>query len=172
MVLRRKAIGAEALAAQREAVLSGKYPDLEPKLRELKTLHMQIGQKTLDGPSHGESLVAHQQYLEELNTQKEQVEEYLAHSIPEIRLEQKLQTANRQAIANVLSKEDALVEFMQFNVFDFLAIPSHGESRWKRAHYIAFILRGGEPDNVQMIDLGEAEPIDMMISAVQAVHYR
>ncbi len=29
LVLRRKAIGAEALAAQRDAVLSGRYPALE-----------------------------------------------------------------------------------------------------------------------------------------------
>ena len=34
LVLLRKGIGAEALVAQREASLSGKYPDLEPKLRE------------------------------------------------------------------------------------------------------------------------------------------
>ena len=35
LVLRRKAIAAEALATQRDAVLGGKYPALEPKLREL-----------------------------------------------------------------------------------------------------------------------------------------
>ena len=55
LVLLRKAIGAEALAAQREAVLSGKYPKLESKLRELKMLHMQIGQQTLAGRTHGEA---------------------------------------------------------------------------------------------------------------------
>ena len=92
---------------------------------------MQIGKKTLDGPRIGESLMAHQQYLEELNTQKEEVEAYLAHNIPEIRLEQKLRNVNRQAITNVLSNS-ALVEFIRFNVFDFLAIPIRGESRGNR----------------------------------------
>ena len=46
LVLRRKAIGAEALAEQRDAVLGGKYPGLSPNLKELNLLRMQIGQKT------------------------------------------------------------------------------------------------------------------------------
>jgi hypothetical protein len=46
-----------------------------------------------------------------------------------------------------------------------LSLPTRGESMWKPARYMAFIMPGGEPDNVQMIDLGEAEPIDMMITA-------
>src|SRR5262249_38902193 len=33
LVLRRKAIGAESLAAQRDAVLGGRYPHLQPQLR-------------------------------------------------------------------------------------------------------------------------------------------
>jgi CHAT domain-containing protein len=133
---------------------------------ELNTLRMKIGQKTLAGPSHGESLLTHQQSLKELNIQREQIEEYLAHNIPEIKLEQKLKAANRQEISNALSKEDALVEFIRFNVFDFLAIPARGESMLRAAHYIAFVMLSGEPENnVQMIDLGEAEPIDMMIAA-------
>ena len=34
LVLRRKAIGAEALAAQRDAVLRGRYPELRAKLQD------------------------------------------------------------------------------------------------------------------------------------------
>ena len=50
LVLRRKAIAAEALATQRDALLGGKYPALEPQLRELAALRMQIARKTLAGP--------------------------------------------------------------------------------------------------------------------------
>jgi CHAT domain-containing protein len=168
LVLLRKAIGAEALAAQRDAVLSGKYPELEPKLTKLKKLRMQISRKTLDGPNDRESLAAHQQYLEKLNTQKERIEKYLAHSVQEIRLEQKLRTANRHAISNRLFRDDVLIEFIRFNIVDFLAVPVHGQRMVKPAHYIAFILLGNEPDNVQMIDLGEAKPVDKMINSLRA----
>jgi hypothetical protein len=50
LVLRRKAIGAEALAAQRDAVLGGQYPALVPRLKDLSLLRRQIAQKTLAGP--------------------------------------------------------------------------------------------------------------------------
>jgi tetratricopeptide (TPR) repeat protein len=49
LVLRRKA-AAEAAAEQRDAVLEGRYPGLERKLRELAALRMQIVRKTLAGP--------------------------------------------------------------------------------------------------------------------------
>jgi hypothetical protein len=41
-VLRRKAIGAEALAAQRDAVLGGRHPHLAPRLEALTALRRQI----------------------------------------------------------------------------------------------------------------------------------
>ena len=42
LVLRRKAIAAEAVATQRDALLGGKYPALEPRLRDLAALRMQM----------------------------------------------------------------------------------------------------------------------------------
>src|SRR5262249_22047000 len=42
LVLRRKALAAEALAVQRDAVLGGNYPALEPTLRQLSALRMQV----------------------------------------------------------------------------------------------------------------------------------
>jgi CHAT domain-containing protein len=86
LVLRRKAIAAEATGAQRDAVLGGKHAALEPKLRELAAL----------------------------------------------------------------------------------AVPARGESDWKPEHYVAFVLAGGAPDEVHMIDLGEAEPIDRLIADFRA----
>jgi CHAT domain-containing protein/tetratricopeptide (TPR) repeat protein len=163
LVLRRKAIGAEVLAAQRDAVLGGEYPALEPKLWELTTLRMQIAQKTLAGPGP-EGLSTHRQLLDEWNAQKEKLEAELARQIPEMNLEQKLREVDRQAVALALPEGSVLIEFVRFNVFDFKAVPARGESRWKPARYLAFVLPAGEPDNLQMIDLGEAEPIDRMIA--------
>ena len=50
LVLRRKALRAEGQAAQRNALLGGRYPDLQPRLRELQALRAKIVQKTLAGP--------------------------------------------------------------------------------------------------------------------------
>ena len=83
-------------------------------------------------------------------------------------LEQKLRAADRRAVALNLPEGVALVEFVRFSVFDFQAVPARGEPQWKPARYVAFVLPGGEPDDVQMIDLGEAEPIDRLIADFRA----
>lgn len=164
LVLRRKGIGAEALSAQREALLSGRYPHLEPKLKELTTLRGQIARKTLVGPG-SEGPATHQRLLADWNASNERLEANLASQMPEMDLEQKLREADRRAVAEALPEGAVLVEFVRFDAFDFMAVPARGEPQWKPARYVAFVLPAGEPDNVRMIDLGEAEPIDQRIAS-------
>jgi len=167
LVLRRKAVAAEAVAAQRDAVLGGKYAALEPKLHELTSLRMQIARKTLAGPGP-EGLDSHMRELADWEAQREGLEAELARQIPEMNLEKKLRDADRRAVALNLREGVALVEFVRFPVFDFKAVPARGEPRWKAARYVAFVLAGSEPDEVKMIDLGEAESIDRLIAGFRA----
>jgi tetratricopeptide (TPR) repeat protein/CHAT domain-containing protein len=163
LVLRRKAIGAEVLAAQRDAILGGRYPHLASQLQELTVLRMQIAQRTLAGPDSID-IETHQQLLAKWNAQKERLEADLARQIPEMTLMHQFQTADRRAVASALPTGAALVEFVRFDVFDFQAIPAQGGARWKPAHYVAFVLAADEPEGVRMIDLGEADPIDERIA--------
>jgi CHAT domain-containing protein/tetratricopeptide (TPR) repeat protein len=163
MVLKRKAIVAEALAAQRDSILGGRYPDLAPALRNLRTLNTQIAQKIMSGPGP-EGPEAHRQLIEKWSAEKESVEVFLAGRIPEIDLERKITEANRAKVAGALPEGTVLVEFVRFNPFDFKAIPAQGQPIWKPARYLAFVLLPGQPDNIQMIDLGEADLIEEMIS--------
>jgi CHAT domain-containing protein len=163
LVLRRKAVAAEAVAAQRDALLGGRYPALEPRLRDLADLRTQLARKTLAGPGP-EGLESHLRALADWEAQKERLEADLARQVPEMNLEQKLRAADRRAVALNLPEGVALVDFVRFPVFDFQAVPARGEPRWKPARYVAFILVSGAPDNVQMIDLGDSDPIDLMIA--------
>jgi hypothetical protein len=79
-------------------------------------------------------------------------------------LEQALRAADRRAVALGLPEGVALVEFVRSLLADFQAVPARGEPLWNPAHYVAFVLPAGEPDNIQMIDLGAAEPIDHLIA--------
>jgi len=162
LILRRKALAAEALAVQRDALLGGRYPELEPKLRELILLRRQTARRTLAGPG-SERPDVHQKLLEDWNAQKERLETELAR-IPEMNLEQRLRAVDRQAVAEALPKGSALVEWVRFQEFDFQARRAHQEALWKPARYLALVLLAGKPDNVQLIDLGEAEPIDQLIA--------
>ena len=165
LLLRRKGIGAEALAVQRDAVLGGRYPELEPKLRELSDLRMQIARKTLAGP---QGLMAlHQQLLHEWTVRKERLETELALEIPEMHLRPTFEAASLRDVALALPETAVLVELWGYDVCNFHRA-SRGERQWQPARYLAFVLTTGQRANVQMIDLGEAEPIDQMIAEFRA----
>jgi tetratricopeptide (TPR) repeat protein len=163
LVLRRKAIAAEAMAAQRDAVLGGRHPALVPKLRELTALRMQIARKTLAGPGR-DGIESHRRELAGWIARKERLEAELAGQIPEMNLQQKLRAADRRAVALSLPESAALVDFVRFRGLSFQAVAARGEPRARPARYLAFLLRAGAPDDVRMIDLGEAEPIDRLIA--------
>jgi CHAT domain-containing protein/tetratricopeptide (TPR) repeat protein len=174
LVLRRKAVLAEAQAAQRDAVLRGKYPHLQSRLQQWSALRLQVARKRLAGPGP-EGRPAHEQQLALWEQQREHLEADLAREAPEMNLEQQLRAADRRAVALALPAGVALVEFVRFNVFDFRATAERlGDTQWRRpqrwqpARYLAFVLRGREPDDVAMIDLSAAEPIDRLIADFRA----
>src|SRR5262249_49422106 len=119
LVLRRKALGAEALAAQRAAILSGRYPHLSESFDQLTQLRHRIAQKLLAGPSPGETLAAHEQTLLEWEQEQQEHETALARQIPEMNLEQQRQKADRRAVALALPEGVILIEFVRFEVHDF-----------------------------------------------------
>lgn len=164
-VFRRKGLGAEALAVQRDAVLGGRYPHLRDRMRELSALRAQISRAVFAGPKTDAGVRLR---LTEWTIQKERLESELAREVPEMNLAQNLRSAGHRAIAVGLDAGVALVEFVRFHEFDFHATPARGERQWKSARYLAFVLLGGDPDTVAMIDLGEANPIDRLIDAFRA----
>jgi tetratricopeptide (TPR) repeat protein len=162
LVLRRKALGAEAAAIQRTAILSGRYPHLADQLNDLRQLDNQIASLAWNVPPP-EQLTAYQTQLATLYQQRDELDRALSRDIPEMNLQKQLDTANRDAIAKALPDGATLVEFVRFDVFNFKAIRANGDSQWLSARYLAFILPAKEPEQVQMIDLGEAEAIDNLI---------
>lgn len=163
LVLRRKAIEAEMLATQRDVVLSGRHPDVATALKELKTLRTRIAQKTLAGPG-SEGLQAHRQLLAEWGEQKDELEAAIARRLPEMNLEQKLRGIDWQVAVMALPVGATLIEYVRFNAFKFEVAPASGKPYREPARYLAFILPAREPTKVEMVDLGEAELIDSMIT--------
>lgn len=163
MVLRRKAIGAESLTVQRNAIMGGHYPSLKPKLQKLMTLRCQIAQKTLAGPS-AEGPVPHHKLLLKWTTWKELLEKELASKIPEMNIEQNLHTVDRKTLAQALPTESVLIEFIRFLEYDFKPKLELSKKEWSTAHFLAFVLPAGKPDEVKIVNLGEAKPIERLIA--------
>ena len=167
LVLRHKALRAEAQAVKRDAVLGGRYPHLAPGFQELKALRIRIARKTLAGPGTDRAQEHHRQ-LAAWSARQDELERELARQIPEMNLEQALRAADRRAVALALSEGVTLVEFVPFPVENFKAVFARGELPWKPDRYVAFVLPAGAPDEIRMLDLGEAEPIDRMIADFRA----
>ena len=166
LALRRKAIGVEALAAQNKVMTENRYPHLKRKFQEQAHLRSKIAQKNLS--SSRSDIVSHIQLLRKWESQLETLETELSAQIPEMRLTQKLHKVNRQAIAAALPDGSALVEYVSLYERDVKAVLKYGIPRWQSNRYIAFILIAKEPDEVHMIDLGLAEPIDQMLNEFKA----
>lgn len=162
LVLRRKGISAEALAIQRDVIMEGRYPRMAGKMRELTNLRRMIASASL-ALATGLNEVS-QPTIENWELQKEKLETELARNIPEMTVEQSLRLVDRQMLANSLTMGAVLIEFVRIPLFDFASVPALLTSRWKPARYIAFVLVAGKPETVELVDLGEAEGIDRMIS--------
>jgi CHAT domain-containing protein len=83
-------------------------------------------------------------------------------------LAQKLRTVDHYQVAQALPEGSVLVEFLRLDLLDFQAVRARGDALWKPAHYLAFILAAGEPEKMQMVDLGEANGIDAMIASFKS----
>lgn len=166
LVLRRKAIGAEALAAQNTAMMENRFPHLKMKLQEQITLRSKIAQKTLAGSDS--DIISHLQLLKEWKSQLEKLETELSSQIPEMSLAQKFLRVDRQAIAAALPEGSALVEYLSLYSRDFKAVLKYGIPQWQPTHYVAFVMLAKQPDKVHMIDLGLAGSIDQMIAEFRA----
>jgi CHAT domain-containing protein len=132
-------------------------------LRQLSQLRGKIRNKAWTGPGQ-EGTVRHERLLSEWNELKEKMEAALTRPITPQDLELQLRTADCRTVAFELPENAAFVEFIRFSRLDFKAVAAQRQSRWKSFHYAAFVLCARQPDSVHLIDLGEAEPIERLIS--------
>ena len=168
-VLRRKALTTAALAAQSAAIHSGRYSEAVQSLfQQWKDAHEEIREQLFQVlPSlPNESSQQYQQRLKErrdevnrLQQHAETLEKQLAQEIPELQLNQ--ENINRQVIAHQLPEGSALVEFVRFKRYDFDA--PKGE-KWQEDRYLAFVVMAHQPERVKLVDLGDAEPLDTLIT--------
>jgi len=155
VILRRKMLGLEALATQRDLVLGGKYPELLPKLQRLNKLRSEMVRRSFEG--------THDETLRQLKVEKEELEIELCKAIPELDLEKKLRVVDHAAVALALPKGSVLVEFIRFQCVSFSTPSDRGPdgTTWR---YAAFVIPSEESDSVALVDLGDAERIDRLIA--------
>jgi CHAT domain-containing protein/tetratricopeptide (TPR) repeat protein len=167
-VLKRKALGAEALAGQRDGILGGRHPSLKGCLEELTSLRREIAKAALTGPASGDH-ASHAKHLAQLESRREGMEAELSGSLPEIELARRLEDANPEGVAQKLPANTVLVEFLRLRVRAFESVVTRRERTWNPDRYIAFVLAAWKPDVVRLIDLGDADAIDNLVIAYRTL---
>jgi tetratricopeptide (TPR) repeat protein len=145
-----KALSATALATRNALIHSDRYPQLHPKLKQLQQSIDLSNNLDYSDPARAAVL-----------SQIREIEIEIAKAAPDIMLPE-VQTVDRQAIALKLPTDSTLVEFVRFNLYDF-DNKSSGEAK-----YFAFTLPKDQPDEIQMVDLGNAEEIDDLVEICRA----
>jgi CHAT domain-containing protein/tetratricopeptide (TPR) repeat protein len=163
LVLRRKMVWVEVLAASRKALLEDQYPAERARIEELYFLRRQAAAKRWTGPGD-EALKTHERLLAEWEGRADRLEAELAERVPELAVRRRLWTADRRAVAGALPAGSALVEFVRSPVWDFRTLFTQAEPAAPPARYLAFVLPAGQPEAVRLLDLGPAEAIDRLVA--------
>lgn len=152
-LLNSKGIAQDTLAQGNLVARDNRDSVVGKSVQELTDVRRDLARLTMTPPRPGQEQAQRQARDElarreqDLARQLQQAGASVARSDPWVEL-----TVLRQA----LKPGEVFVDIARFSVADFQARGS--QKRWQPARYVAWVTRNGGP--VQMVDLGEAEPID------------
>jgi CHAT domain-containing protein len=156
-VLRRKAIILDSLIEFRQAE---RLLESNVKFAEVRTQYRHISQQLSNLPLNRPGTMtdaAFQQQMTKLQQEREDLQSELKRALSAQRSNQPADDVDVARLKPKLAPGTSLVEFVRANPFDLKG--KGRQSRWKPAHYFAFVLTSYNTPP-QMIDLGEAKAID------------
>lgn len=151
IILFRKGLGAEILMAQKDTILSGKYPKLKEKFEKLNNLRLKIARKTLNISENIEDIARVEREIQGLKNKRDRIENEIAGNIPEMEVSKKLENANKNDIKTLIGEDSALIEILKIE----------GDEEEER--YIAFTLV--KEEEISLVDLGCGKEIDGLINS-------
>jgi CHAT domain-containing protein len=165
VVLRRKAIVAEASVMQKLEFSWRRDSILKSKMDELNRVRGKIAQETVAGPED-EDVCAHRITLDSWQRERDELEVELAAQVPRVKLEWQLRATTAASVASTLPDGSALVEFIRYEHVSFSAdsLPRKSDGQVGAEQYLAFVLFAGDSHRIETIALGEAARIDSLIT--------
>ncbi|MCI0692958.1 CHAT domain-containing protein [candidate division KSB1 bacterium] len=162
LTLQRKAINLDVSSQQRQVYFTSSDSLSRHLFERFRSLSQQIAHLTFRGP-RDTAFTVYSQQLNNLYTEREQVEDSLAQRSGAFMQEQQVRKADALKVAAALPKGSILIEFIRYRKIDFKA--KELNQLWGTARYAAFFLPAQRPNHLQIIDLGPAQPIDSLIDA-------
>lgn len=163
IVLHRKGLDAEIFSAQRDAVMSGRYPHLREKFSALEGLRTKIASHRMTGlrvaPSLGEKNRV-KTWVKECG----ELEEELAQEVSELRLSRLLRGLRSDTLGSYLPAGSVLVEWLRFRS-KRPGPENKDHSSEPEDKYLAFIIRQSASHSLSCLVLEKsATDIDALIS--------
>lgn len=154
VVLKWKGLEMETSMAMNELTLAGEHPEFTEKFQKLRLLRDQHVQLILESPQN-KSSEFYLKSLKDLENRIKNLESDLSRDIPELDLKKRLENVNIDLIINNIPSGAVLIDFIRFEYYQ--------KDKHKNTQYLAFVFRSGDPENVDMVDLGDANLIDQEI---------
>ena len=168
-ILRRKGIILEIQKQFQRALVSGdeRTIDTSNKLAEVRS---QLTRLVFSGPGQ-KNLDAYKKEMDLLRAEKERLELLLRSYNQSYSVHQKKADVNCEYVAANLKKDgnSALVELIRVSLYNF---DRKMDRQWDGDHYFAFILMPGDPYELYMVDLGDADTVDSLISELKKMIYQ
>jgi CHAT domain-containing protein/tetratricopeptide (TPR) repeat protein len=166
LLLRRKGVVTEAAARQRSGALGGQDPKVARLLKEMIGLDFQIARRAIAG--HGdEGRLVHERLLAEWRARRNRLDAELGRRLPGSESRWRPQEVSCEMIAAALPEDSVLVEFVSYAEYEDGIGPA-AACPAARLHYLAFVLPARLPEQVSLVDLGEAGRIDELIESFRA----
>jgi len=159
--LRRKGVILEAQRRYQEALVYSKDPKTMAIFQELARVRSRLSQMNFAGPGK-EGPAEYRRKIAELETTKKELEARLSNLSKTYALNKKIELADSAKVARALPEKTVLIEFARIHTYNFEA--KGKEKHWLPPRYISFSVHSGKGKNIKMIDLGNAEKIDMAVA--------
>lgn len=159
--LKRKGLVLETQKQFQDALFRSQDPETLATFKRLTAVRTELSALILAGPDH-QGPGAYQQNIAELEAQKEVLERELATRNQGFALQSKKKKADHRQVARALPPGSILVDFARIDTGNLGA----GKAA-EPARYLAFLLAAGTESQVPLVDLGEAEPIEKILSELK-----
>ena len=156
--LARKGILLEAQKRIQDVLAAGDNPQAQEIFAKLIVVRQELARLVLGSPGK-EGPEVYQKRIADLTSQKEILEGQLSRLSQAFAQQRKTRIATTAAVASALPKGAVLIEMARIKDFDFKT------GKWGASRYLAFVLSPGKGSDVSLIDLGEADSLDLKAAA-------
>ncbi|MBD3402035.1 tetratricopeptide repeat protein, partial [candidate division GN15 bacterium] len=159
MILRGKAVVADAVMAEREVVLCSDQPEIRAAFDRRTEVSTRIANLTLAGLFE-DVAAGYRDTLTALTLRHDSLEASLSRQCAAFKLDMRIRDVHCPDIAESLEPGSALWEYVRYEPYDFDTIASE-DDRVGPPRYLGLVV--GPACEPTLVDLGEAAPIDSLV---------